>query len=196
MFLLLIFKSYLPSGIHHMPKEISTMILHTLHDVLFKHSFLKSCYCHLPWFGIRSLCSPSQVRKVKHLVHICTVFFKTCYLHQLSDKTGELTVVLVKVGLHDSQFCSLCSFAGSISGDNFDVSFIPHDLLRPLQSRAPSGPWLYPNAEIWGDEVSLFLTDSRKTYIAKLMILILYIASQTIYAACYTGCGVKLCIYV
>ena len=43
--------------------------------------------------------------------------------------------------------------AGSISGDNFDVQVIPHDLLRPLQSTLPSGPWLFPAAEIWGEQV-------------------------------------------
>ncbi|KAK9850975.1 hypothetical protein WJX84_006128 [Apatococcus fuscideae] len=42
---------------------------------------------------------------------------------------------------------------GSISGDNFDISVIPHDLLRPLQSTAPSGPWLFPAADLWGDKV-------------------------------------------
>ena len=44
-------------------------------------------------------------------------------------------------------------FAGSVSGDTFDVSVIPHDLLRPLQSTVPSGPWLFPAADVWGDEV-------------------------------------------
>ena len=44
--------------------------------------------------------------------------------------------------------------AGSISGDNFDVSVIPHDLLRPLQSTSPSGPWLFPAPSAWGDEVN------------------------------------------
>lgn len=50
------------------------------------------------------------------------------------------------------------SFAGSISGDNFDVSFIPHDLLRPLQSTLPSGPWLFPAPDIWGDQVRASLS--------------------------------------
>lgn len=48
-------------------------------------------------------------------------------------------------------FC--CVALGSISGDNFDISVIPHALLRPLQSTLPSGPWLFPAAEIWGDKV-------------------------------------------
>ncbi|KAK9841450.1 hypothetical protein WJX74_006021 [Apatococcus lobatus] len=42
---------------------------------------------------------------------------------------------------------------GSISGDNFDISVIPHDLLRPLQSTAPSGPWLFPASDVWGDKI-------------------------------------------
>ena len=47
---------------------------------------------------------------------------------------------------------ALC-LAGSISGDAFDISALPHDLFRPLQSVAPSGPWLFPDADVFGDEV-------------------------------------------
>ena len=43
--------------------------------------------------------------------------------------------------------------AGSISGDNFDISVIPQNLLRPVQSTAPSGPWLFPSPDQWGDKV-------------------------------------------
>ena len=43
--------------------------------------------------------------------------------------------------------------AGSISGDNFDISGVPHGLLRPIQSQAPSAPWLFPTPDIWGDKV-------------------------------------------
>ena len=47
---------------------------------------------------------------------------------------------------------ALC-LAGSISGDAFDISALPHDLFRPLQSVAPSGPWLFPDADVFGGEV-------------------------------------------
>jgi hypothetical protein len=43
--------------------------------------------------------------------------------------------------------------AGSISGDNFDIPIIPQSLLRPVQSTAPSGPWLFPAPDQWGDKV-------------------------------------------
>jgi len=43
--------------------------------------------------------------------------------------------------------------AGSISGDTFDITALPHDLFRPLQSMAPSGPWLFPDPDLYGDEV-------------------------------------------
>ncbi|KAK9800276.1 hypothetical protein WJX73_002429 [Symbiochloris irregularis] len=56
---------------------------------------------------------------------------------------------------------SVTALKGSISGDNFDITFIPHDLLRPLQSTLPSGPWLFPAPELWGDKV-LVQTQSQK----------------------------------
>lgn len=43
--------------------------------------------------------------------------------------------------------------AGSISGDNMDIPKVPHDLLRPIQSTAPAGPWLFPTPDIWQDKV-------------------------------------------
>lgn len=43
--------------------------------------------------------------------------------------------------------------AGSISGDNFDIPKVPHDLLRPIQSTAPAAPWLFPTPDIWQDKV-------------------------------------------
>jgi lysophospholipase-3 len=48
---------------------------------------------------------------------------------------------------------SVTALKGSISGDNFDVSGVPHDLLRPVQSTAPSAPWLFPTPDVWGDKV-------------------------------------------
>ncbi len=42
---------------------------------------------------------------------------------------------------------------GSISGDNFDIPVIPQNLLRPVQSTAPSGPWLFPTPDQWMDDV-------------------------------------------
>lgn len=56
---------------------------------------------------------------------------------------------------------SVTALKGSISGDNFDVSVIPQDLLRPLQSTVPSGPWLFPAAELWQDQV-LVQTQSQQ----------------------------------
>lgn len=53
---------------------------------------------------------------------------------------------------------AVTALKGSISGDNFDVSVIPHDLLRPLQSTVPSGPWLFPTADVWGDQVLVSTT--------------------------------------
>ena len=58
---------------------------------------------------------------------------------------------------------------GSISGDNFDAPFIPHDLLRPLQSTAPSGVWLFPDPDLWGDKVWI---------------------CQLLHAACCSACAV------
>ena len=49
--------------------------------------------------------------------------------------------------------CSSFLPAGSISGDNFDIPRVPHDLLRPIQSTAPAGPWLFPTPDIWQDKV-------------------------------------------
>ena len=54
---------------------------------------------------------------------------------------------------------AILEHAGSVSGDTFDVSVIPHDLLRPLQSTVPSGPWLFPVADVWGDEVQCRLAN-------------------------------------
>eukprot|EP00891_Asterochloris_glomerata_P001746 jgi/Astpho2/1746/fgenesh1_pg.00032_%23_73_t len=48
---------------------------------------------------------------------------------------------------------SVKALKGSISGDNFDISGVPHGLLRPIQSKAPSAPWLFPTPDIWGDKV-------------------------------------------
>ena len=45
--------------------------------------------------------------------------------------------------------------AGSVSGNNFDIPVVPPGLLRPLQSVAPSGPWLFPAPDLWGDKVHL-----------------------------------------
>lgn len=53
---------------------------------------------------------------------------------------------------------AVTALKGSVSGDNFDVSVIPHDLLRPLQSTVPSGPWLFPTSDVWGDEVLVSTT--------------------------------------
>lgn len=44
-------------------------------------------------------------------------------------------------------------FAGSVSGDNFDIPRVPHDLLRPIQATAPAAPWLFPTPDIWQDKV-------------------------------------------
>ena len=43
--------------------------------------------------------------------------------------------------------------SGSVSGDNFDIPKVPHDLLRPIQSTAPAAPWLFPTPDIWQDKV-------------------------------------------
>ena len=43
--------------------------------------------------------------------------------------------------------------AGSVSGDNFDIPKVPHDLLRPIQATAPAAPWLFPTPDIWQDKV-------------------------------------------
>lgn len=42
---------------------------------------------------------------------------------------------------------------GSVSGDNMDIPRVPHDLLRPIQSTVPAGPWLFPTPDIWQDHV-------------------------------------------
>ena len=34
-----------------------------------------------------------------------------------------------------------------------DIPKVPHDLLRPIQSTAPAGPWLFPTPDIWQDQV-------------------------------------------
>ena len=33
------------------------------------------------------------------------------------------------------------------------MSVIPQGLLRPVQSTAPSGPWLFPAPDLWGNQV-------------------------------------------
>jgi lysophospholipase-3 len=53
---------------------------------------------------------------------------------------------------------AVTALKGSISGDNFDAPVIPHDLLRPLQSTVPSGPWLFPTPDVWGNEVLVSTT--------------------------------------
>lgn len=50
-------------------------------------------------------------------------------------------------------FSSQCALSGSVSGDNFDIPKVPHDLLRPIQSTAPAAPWLFPTPDIWQDKV-------------------------------------------
>ncbi|CAL5222795.1 g5211 [Coccomyxa viridis] len=49
---------------------------------------------------------------------------------------------------------AVSSLKGSISGDSFDVPVIPHNIFRPLQSSAPSGPWMFPAPDMWRDEAS------------------------------------------
>ena len=34
-----------------------------------------------------------------------------------------------------------------------DIPKIPHNLLRPIQSTVPAGPWLFPTPDIWEDHV-------------------------------------------
>lgn len=48
---------------------------------------------------------------------------------------------------------SITALKGSVSGDNFDIPKVPHDLLRPIQSTAPAAPWLFPTPDIWQDKV-------------------------------------------
>lgn len=48
---------------------------------------------------------------------------------------------------------SITALKGSVSGDNMDIPKVPHDLLRPIQSTAPAGPWLFPTPDIWQDKV-------------------------------------------
>ena len=50
---------------------------------------------------------------------------------------------------------------GSVSGNNFDIPVVPPGLLRPLQSVAPSGPWLFPAPDLWGDKVQLLFQHGR-----------------------------------
>ena len=47
--------------------------------------------------------------------------------------------------------------AGSISGDNFNAPLVPHNIFHPLQSTAPSGPWMFPARDMWQDDVSSHL---------------------------------------
>ncbi|KAL3143630.1 hypothetical protein ABBQ38_002426 [Trebouxia sp. C0009 RCD-2024] len=61
---------------------------------------------------------------------------------------------------------SITALKGSISGDNFDIPRVPHDLLRPIQSTAPAGPWLFPTPDIWQDKV-VVETQGGDQYTAK-----------------------------
>eukprot|EP00884_Botryococcus_braunii_P008556 jgi/Botrbrau1/17701/Bobra.0166s0125.1 len=51
---------------------------------------------------------------------------------------------------------------GSVSGNTFDIRFLPHNLLRPIQSTSPSGPFLFPQPDLWGTEVIVELEGGRK----------------------------------
>ena len=55
--------------------------------------------------------------------------------------------------LHALMETRTCCPAGSISGDTLGIDALPHDIFRPLQSVAPSGPWLFPDVDVFGDEV-------------------------------------------
>ena len=46
----------------------------------------------------------------------------------------------------------MTAMKGQISGDPFDLP-VPHALLRPVQKTSPSGPWLFPRAAAYGDDV-------------------------------------------
>lgn len=59
---------------------------------------------------------------------------------------------------------SVTAMKGQISGDPFDLP-LPHDVLRPVQKTAPSGPWLFPRAAAYGDEV-LVETSGGDSYTA------------------------------
>ncbi|EIE25135.1 Lecithin:cholesterol acyltransferase [Coccomyxa subellipsoidea C-169] len=78
---------------------------------------------------------------------------------------------------------SVTALKGSISGDNFDISIIPHGLLRPVQSTAPSGPWLFPSPDQWGDTV--LVQTGRKNYTAKDALQLLKDLELTQQAAVY-----------
>ncbi|CAL8461900.1 g1431 [Coccomyxa elongata] len=78
---------------------------------------------------------------------------------------------------------SVTALKGSISGDNFDISIIPHDLLRPVQSTAPSGPWLFPSPKHWGD--SVLVQTGKHNYTAKDALQLLKDLNLTQQAAVY-----------
>ncbi|KAK9814182.1 hypothetical protein WJX72_001833 [[Myrmecia] bisecta] len=79
---------------------------------------------------------------------------------------------------------SVTALKGSISGDNFDVRFIPHSLLRPLQCTTPSLPWFFPAADLWGDEV-LVSTTGGHNYTARDVLPLLNDLNLTQQAAVY-----------
>lgn len=54
-----------------------------------------------------------------------------------------------------------------MSGSTFDIPFLPHNLLRPIQSTSPSGVFLFPQPALWQDEV----TSLRPLYCPKSALL-------------------------
>jgi Lecithin:cholesterol acyltransferase len=52
------------------------------------------------------------------------------------------------------------SLKAAISGDNFGLYF-SHDLLHSVQGTSPSGPWLFPSADVWRSDDVLVSTRTR-----------------------------------
>ena len=110
------------------------------------------------------------------------------YLKTLIEDTGKKTVLIAHslggpttldfltnyvdsewLAAHVESFVSLAApFGGSarlmkayVSGDNFDYSFIPMDYLKPVEQAAPSGVYLLPDAETFGENLVILRTPSH-----------------------------------
>lgn len=49
-----------------------------------------------------------------------------------------------------------------VSGDDFSVPFVPHDILHPIQSTCASGPWLFPTHGVWQTNETLVTAGSNR----------------------------------
>jgi S-formylglutathione hydrolase FrmB len=87
-------------------------------------------------------------------------------LHFLHQQTKEWkdTYVSSFIPMSPPFGGSINTVRAMISGDNFDAPIVKESIFWPVQSTCASGPWLFPQTSLWGENEVIVQTKTKKIY--------------------------------